>query len=58
MANVQNTERETASIRVNIDVWRDLTALKRAPGDDFNIVIRRLLDERNGASKGSIPNGR
>ena len=52
MANVQNTERETASIRVNIDVWRDLTALKRAPGDDFNIVIRRLLDERrNGQGK-------
>ena len=52
MANATNTGRETANIRVEIDVWRELTALKRAPGDDFNIVIRRLLDERNGASKG------
>lgn len=36
----------TTSVRVSLDTWRRLTALKTLPGDDFDMVIRRLLDER------------
>jgi len=43
----QQTEDNTAAINIVITVynWRRLNALKM-PGDSFNTVIHRLLDEK------------
>lgn len=37
-------EREKTNIEVFLDTWRRLNSLKRGPGDSFDDVINRLID--------------
>lgn len=41
---VPDDERETTTIQVSVSTWQRLNALK-LPGDDFDDVVRRLLDD-------------
>lgn len=35
---------KTVSVRVDLETWRRLHALKREPGESVGKIIRRLLD--------------
>lgn len=35
------------TIKISQDTWRTLNQLRGVPGETFEIVIRRLLDERH-----------
>jgi len=58
MTNATRTK-ETVNIRISVVAWKRLTALKLTPGDDFDTVVLRLLDnaERRveGAGEGQRP---
>lgn len=36
---------ETTTIELNREIWRELHNRKQGPGDSFNNMVERLLDE-------------
>lgn len=43
----QDDDREKTNVEVFDDTWARLNALKRHPGDSFDDVINRLIDEHD-----------
>jgi predicted CopG family antitoxin len=45
-------DREKTNIEVYQETWRRLNLLKESPGDSFDDVINRLIDEQEEPEKG------
>lgn len=43
--------KETVNIRISVAAWKRLTNLKQSPGDDFDTVVTRLLDNARPAQE-------
>ena len=39
------------TIKVSMETWRGLSALKQMPGDTMDDVVRRLIEERRQAQE-------
>ena len=40
-------ESDTTTIEVRRETWQQLNALKEGPGDSFDDVIQRLIEDRD-----------
>jgi predicted CopG family antitoxin len=48
---------DDTSIRIKVKTWQRLNDLKQGPGDSFDEVINRLLDEHHAGDEEALDEG-